>query len=57
MVVMKKPCKDKLYKALGQLIGLEPTTFGTTNRRSNRVSYSCHLMMFPLGMTKVIHCL
>jgi hypothetical protein len=27
----------------GTQVGLEPTTFGTTNRRSNRVSYKVHI--------------
>ena len=35
---IKKPCSMQGF--LGWLIGLEPTTLGTTNRCSNQLSYS-----------------
>ncbi len=34
----------------GRMKGLEPSTFGTTNRRSNQLSYNLH---FPKREAKV----
>ena len=33
----------KRYLAFGWKVGLEPTTFGTTIRRSNQLSYTHHV--------------
>ena len=35
---------QKMAKEMGWEIGIEPTTFWTTIRRSNRLSYSHHLV-------------
>jgi hypothetical protein len=43
---MKKAASKKIEAALaGWMMGLEPTTFGTTIRRSNRLSYNHRVML------------
>ena len=39
----KKKTPEKLGSLQGWKIGLEPTTFGTTIRRSNQLSYVHHV--------------
>ncbi len=48
--------KGLLAKAFGWKMGLEPTTFGTTIRRSNQLSYIHHVLSVVLGQrANLIH--
>ncbi|MDF2456198.1 MAG: hypothetical protein K0R51_2191 [Cytophagaceae bacterium] len=42
---------------IGWMMGLEPTTLGTTNRCSNRLSYNHRVRNTLIPMTKVVYLL
>ena len=44
----KKSCKARLSN-FGWKMGFEPTTFGTTIRHSNQLSYIHHIIRFRIG--------